>query len=89
MSSSSATSQTHTLNANNVLRVVPEVDTHLASSHRTSQHNNDLEGYDEEQIRLMDEVCIVLDENDVPIGSASKKVCTWDLIFCAMDMEQD
>lgn len=24
----------------------------------------------------MEEVCIVLDENDVPIGSASKKVCT-------------
>lgn len=32
-------------------------------------------GYDEEQIRLMDEVCIVLDEDDIPIGSASKKVC--------------
>lgn len=24
----------------------------------------------------MDEVCIVLDEDDNPIGSASKKVCT-------------
>ncbi|KAF2140596.1 uncharacterized protein K452DRAFT_288688 [Aplosporella prunicola CBS 121167] len=35
----------------------------------------DLAGYDEEQIRLMDEMCIVLDENDSPIGSASKKVC--------------
>jgi isopentenyl-diphosphate Delta-isomerase len=34
-----------------------------------------LEGHDEEQIRLMDEVCIVLDENDVPIGTASKKLC--------------
>ena len=34
-----------------------------------------MSGYDEEQIRLMDEVCIVLDGNDIPIGSASKKVC--------------
>lgn len=35
----------------------------------------DLEGHDPEQIRLMDEVCIVLDHNDTPIGSASKKTC--------------
>lgn len=34
-----------------------------------------LEGYDAEQVRLMDEVCIVLDEDDKPIGSASKKIC--------------
>ena len=34
-------------------------------------------GYDEEQIRLMDEVCIVLDNNDIPIGSATKKLCKW------------
>ena len=54
----------------------PEINTQLAAqTHRTTQNNNDLDGYDEEQIRLMDEVCIVLDENDVPIGSASKKVC--------------
>ena len=36
-----------------------------------------LEGYDAEQIRLMEEVCIVTDEEDRPIGSASKKVCMW------------
>jgi hypothetical protein len=35
-----------------------------------------LTGHDEEQIRLMDEVCIVTDENDLPIGTASKKICT-------------
>ncbi|KAF2459207.1 isopentenyl pyrophosphate,dimethylallyl pyrophosphate isomerase [Lineolata rhizophorae] len=35
----------------------------------------ELAGYDEEQIRLMDEVCIVLDKDDTPIGSASKKTC--------------
>jgi len=69
-------SKTNTLNASNVLRYVPEVDTGLSQSHRTQQHNDDLAGYDEEQIRLMDEVCIVLDEDDNPIGSASKKVCT-------------
>jgi len=32
-------------------------------------------GLDEEQIRLMDEVCIVIDKDDKPIGSASKKTC--------------
>lgn len=70
-------STTNTLNASNVQKVVPEVNTDLAQSHRTEEKNDDLEGYDEEQIRLMDEVCIVLDEDDNPIGSASKKVCTW------------
>lgn len=74
-----AVSQTNTLNASNVLRVVPEVNTSLAQSHQTPQQNDDLAGYDEEQIRLMDEVCIVLDEDDNPIGSASKKVCTYHL----------
>jgi len=71
------------LNGSNVTHVIPEVDTHLASSHRVNgaSTNGDtvagteLEGYDEEQIRLMDEVCIVVDEDDKPIGSASKKVC--------------
>ncbi|KAL2044506.1 hypothetical protein N7G274_003211 [Stereocaulon virgatum] len=72
---SNTATQTETVNAENVIRLFPDVDTHLATSHRVPTNNNDLEGYDEEQIRLMEEVCIVLDENDVPIGSASKKVC--------------
>lgn len=74
---SSTTTQTQTITADNVLRLFPEVNTSLASSHKASIDDNDLQGYDDEQIRLMEEVCIVLDENDVPIGSASKKVCTY------------
>lgn len=72
---SSTATQTQTITADNVLRLFPEVNTSLASSHKGSIDDNELQGYDEEQIRLMEEVCIVLDENDVPIGSASKKVC--------------
>ena len=71
------TTQAATLTADNVLHLVPEVNTHLAQDHqRRDSTHNDLKGYDDEQIRLMDEVCIVLDEHDRPIGSASKKVCT-------------
>ncbi|MCJ1316274.1 isopentenyl-diphosphate delta-isomerase idi1 [Xylographa vitiligo] len=66
---------TQTITAENVIHLFPEVDSHLASSHRAGTSTGDLEGYDEEQIRLMDEVCIVLDKDDKPIGSASKKVC--------------
>lgn len=33
------------------------------------------EGHDEEQIRLMEELCIVLDNNDKPIGAGTKKLC--------------
>ncbi|KAF2165025.1 hypothetical protein M409DRAFT_24925 [Zasmidium cellare ATCC 36951] len=62
--------------ASNILRLFPEINTSLASQTQSSATQDaDLAGYDEEQIRLMDEVCIVLDENDAPIGSASKKVC--------------
>jgi len=61
------------ITAENILRLFPQINTSLAV--QSAQSDNDLEGYDEEQIRLMDEVCIVLDEDDKPIGSASKKVC--------------
>lgn len=65
------------ITAENILRLFPQINTSLANATSATQ-DNDLEGYDEEQIRLMDEVCIVLDENDLPIGSASKKVCMSD-----------
>lgn len=51
--------------AETLLRLFPDIDTSSA----------ELEGHDEEQIRLMDEVCIVLDNDDKPIGTASKKLC--------------
>ncbi|KAF8305247.1 Isopentenyldiphosphate isomerase [Clavulina sp. PMI_390] len=35
----------------------------------------DLKGYDAEQARLMDERCIVVDENDRAIGALDKKTC--------------
>lgn len=53
------------ITAETILRLFPDIDT----------RGDALEGHDEEQIRLMDEVCIVLDENDIPIGTASKKIC--------------
>ena len=36
----------------------------------------DLSGYDPEQSRLMDERCILVDEDDTPLGAADKKTCT-------------
>jgi isopentenyl-diphosphate delta-isomerase len=35
----------------------------------------DLSGYDPEQSRLMEERCIVVDENDQAVGCADKKTC--------------
>ncbi|KAJ6789051.1 hypothetical protein PWT90_08312 [Aphanocladium album] len=69
MSTTTTTTTTTTaqpITADAILRLFPDIDT-------TSEA---LSGHDEEQIRLMDEVCIVLDENDMPIGQASKKLCT-------------
>lgn len=69
------------ITADNVATLFPDVDTSLARDILpTAQSNNvregtELEGYDEEQVRLMEEVCIVVDNNDRPIGSANKKTC--------------
>ncbi|KAG9246060.1 NUDIX hydrolase domain-like protein [Calycina marina] len=53
------------ITASNITLLFPEIDTSSGA----------LDGHDAEQIRLMDEVCIVLDENDKPIGNLSKKTC--------------
>lgn len=69
------------ITADNVATLFPDVDTSLARDILPTANSNnvregaELEGYDEEQVRLMEEVCIVLDNDDRPIGSASKKTC--------------
>ena len=65
MSATTTTTHTEPITAQSILRLFPDIDTSSA----------ELDGHDEEQIRLMDEVCIVLDENDKPIGNFSKKIC--------------
>ena len=74
-----------TVTRDNVTALFPDVHTRLIgadmppnstpTSTSTSESDDLLAGYDEEQIRLMDEMCIVLDKDDNPIGSASKKAC--------------
>lgn len=76
MSSTTTITEAQPITAENILRMFPQINTSLASQAR--QQDNDLDGYDEEQIRLMDEVCIVLDNDDKPIGSASKKTCSYN-----------
>lgn len=89
MSATTTTTTTTTtaINADNVRSLFPEVHTRLigadlppnstTANGASSNGNvdNDLSGYDDEQIRLMDEVCIVLDKDDNAIGTASKKDC--------------
>ncbi|KAK4109856.1 isopentenyl diphosphate isomerase [Canariomyces notabilis] len=65
MSATITETRTTAITAENILRLFPDIDT----------SGEALEGHDAEQIRLMDEVCIVTDENDMPIGTASKKLC--------------
>ncbi|KAI9752330.1 MAG: DNA mismatch repair protein [Chaenotheca gracillima] len=73
MSTTTTITQNEPITAENIVRLFPEIDTRLAVT--AGSQDADLAGHDEEQIRLMNEVCIVLDENDIPIGSASKKAC--------------
>lgn len=77
MSTTTTTTTAPTITAENVLRLFPEVNTTLIGASSNNTDDADLAGYDEEQIRLMDEMCIVLDEDDKPIGSASKKLCAY------------
>ncbi|KAL9024970.1 MAG: hypothetical protein Q9196_006123, partial [Gyalolechia fulgens] len=52
---STTITQTQNVTAENVIRLFPEVNPSLASSHQTPTTDDDLQGYDEEQIRLMEE----------------------------------
>lgn len=78
---SSYTDKIKSINAENVNcfgEVAPITDVSNAS--RPSTENSDesqklFQGHDEEQIKLMDEICVVLDWDDKPIGGASKKCC--------------
>lgn len=63
----STATEAQPITASNILRLFPDID----------QTSDALSGHDEEQIRLMDEVCIVTDENDMPIGNFSKKICRY------------
>ena len=50
-------------------------DTNENSTKAANAPSSDLSGYDEEQIRLMEEVCIVVDREDKVVGQGSKKEC--------------
>ncbi len=71
MSSTVTQTVAQPITAETMLRLFPDIDT----------SGEALEGHNEEQIRLMDEVCIVTDENDLPIGTASKKLCKYSFCF--------
>ncbi|KAF1817439.1 Isopentenyldiphosphate isomerase [Eremomyces bilateralis CBS 781.70] len=69
-----ATSTTTAITAENIVRLFPEI-TVIGTPGASAANDSEMAGYDAEQIRLMDEVCIVVDENDVPVGNGSKKTC--------------
>ncbi|ODQ80863.1 hypothetical protein BABINDRAFT_161059 [Babjeviella inositovora NRRL Y-12698] len=50
---------------------------HTSGAPRSSGSSNDavLAGHDEEQIRLMEELCIACDWEDKPVGAVTKKAC--------------
>jgi len=59
----------------------PSLTTNVTSTVEQTQTNDDVElftaQYDDEQIRLMEEVCIVIDENDNPLRPGTKKECAY------------
>lgn len=68
--------------AENVCQLFPEVEPLSASqtyslARASASESGDFDGYDAEQVRMMDEVCIVLDADDNPIARASKRACTF------------
>lgn len=51
---------------------------------RAALSSIDLSNYDPEQSRLMDERCILVDEQDNAIGAADKKTCTQHHLSCCL-----
>lgn len=47
--------------------------------------NIDLSAYDPEQSRLMQERCILVDENDNAIGAVDKKTCVFVISYALVD----
>lgn len=80
MTSSSYDQLVKGLTGPKILSAFPEVislskTTGSASSSEKIDKDAVFEGHDENQIRMMNENCIVLDYNDVPIGAGTKKLC--------------
>ncbi|KAM5436647.1 isopentenyl-diphosphate delta-isomerase idi1 [Microsporum canis] len=71
---STTTSVTEAITAGNVARLFPDVDTQFGGV-SSAQLGGELDGYNEDQVKLMDEMCIVVDTDDKPIASGSKKTC--------------
>lgn len=46
-----------------------------SSTQSSTQETELFDGHDEEQIRLMEELCIILDYDDHPLGAGTKKLC--------------
>lgn len=70
------------LEREDILEAFPEIiplndrpNTHSSEYSSESAKDGLFEGHDEEQIRLMNENCIVLDWNDNAIGAGTKKLC--------------
>jgi len=58
-----------------ILMQMATATTTATSSAQAAFATIDLSGYDAEQSRLMDEKCIVVDEQDRAIGALDKKTC--------------
>lgn len=70
------------LGAQEILGEFPEIipvqkrpNTHSSSSSNEERTDTVFSGHNEEQIRLMNENCIVLDWNDEAVGAGTKKLC--------------
>ncbi|QLQ81500.1 hypothetical protein HG537_0F02610 [Torulaspora globosa] len=70
------------LSGNDILELFPDViplqkrpNTHSSDSSVEDAKDKVFFGHDDEQIRLMNENCIVLDWNDEAIGAGTKKLC--------------
>lgn len=81
MTQSSFSDLVQSLNPEDILKGFPDlIETTQAESrpNTSSSSENDqqlFQGQDAEQIKLMEEVCIVVDWNDTPVAAGSKKTC--------------
>ena len=73
------TSKPQLITAQNVKSLFPGCVDYLAqpSAESSKAVEKDLEGHQQKQVKAMEEICILLDTKDNPIGGANKYICMY------------
>lgn len=80
-----AASELQPITAQNVQKLFPGSVSYLAKQKEEAYRNVEKElegqGHQQKQVKAMEEVCILLDKEDAPIGGANKYICMINVVL--------